>query len=370
MRNFLLLYILAFLWVLHAKTNIAVTLYPGQKAYALSLAQQSPTSVWDAQVSFTAPDDCIIALPSRFKIEKGKTSLSLGYAGFWQGYALAPFLEKGQALSYHIGENSFVLLPGRANRWAFGYEHTMPKGTFSALTWIQKGQETTYFQHEWGAEQARWGIVGKALLESPYLMLHAESLFTPVGGMDVFVSSSCKYESCTLALAYGQSPYPSRYALTLALQSTSIIVSFVMEDWFGSKPIYGGTSSIRKRVQSGVLRFSLGTGYVQVSFSDTYEFKQRGSEGGASVMQATWKAPFGQVSAQYTQSRGTPNERGSQYKLSLTLHKASLSYTAEGYEIALTDTVAMGSGIGRWKLKKSMGKAASLVLSYAITSDR
>ncbi len=345
-------------------------MFPQEKIYVLSLAQQNPTSVWDGQLTFAAPDELAIQFPSRFKIGGADASVSLGYAGFWQEYALLPFFFREPALFCQARKHAFVLVSGKNGKRAIGYEHITNGGELSALAWLQPREEPSSFQTEWGVNHSRWGVAAKALLESTLLDLHAELLFTPVNGMDVFVSSSCKYGSSILGFAYGEDPYPSRYSLSLALKSSSIRVSFVMEDWFGPKPIYGGYSAMRKRSQSSEVRVSPGMGYLSFSFSDTYEFKPRGSDLGSVMMQATWGGFFGKISVQYGVSRGPSIETKGQYKLSLVLYKASLSYTDAGYVITLSDSVAMGKGIGTWKLKKSMGNAVSLALLYAVTSDR
>jgi len=369
MRKLLLLYVLALLWVLPAKSSLSLAMSPQDKIYVLSLAKQDSTSVWDGQVSFASPDELTILLPSRFKIGMGDVSLSLGYAGFWQEYALLPLFAMQQALYFQAKGNAFVLFLGAMKKKAIGYEHAMPKGKLSVLAWMQPAEEPSSFQTNWGSPHTRWGVAGKAFLTSSLLDLSSELLFTPVQGVNLFVASACKYRASKLSFSYGEEIYPLRYSVALAFQSKFLQASFVMEDWFGPKPIYGGFSAIRKRKQSSVLRFSLGAGSLLFSFSDTYEFKPRGSEAGSVMMGATWKGFFGQLSVQYGESRLSSILGEGQYKISLVLYKASLSYTEEGYAITLSDSVAIGKGIGTWKLKKSKGKAVSLSLLYVVTSD-
>jgi len=371
MRKLLLLYVLLFLWALPAKTSLSLAMFPQEKLYVLSLEQQTPTGVWDGQLIFSALDKLAILLPSRFKIGMGEVSLSLGFTGFWQEYALLPLFAGEQALAFQGKQNAFVLfLPEIRRKKVIGYEHTMAKGRLSALAWMQPAKEPSSFQTEWGSEHSGWGVAGKVSLESSLLDLSVELLVTPVQGMEGFISSSCRYGSSKLGIAYGEETYPSRYSVSLDLKSRSLRATFMMEDWFGPKPIYGGFSAIRRRRQSSALRFSLGTGYLLFSFSDTYEFKQRGSEAGTVLMKATWKGFFGLVSAQYGEIRGPTNQKEGEFLLSLVLYKAALSYTEAGPEITLSDSVAIGKGLGTWKLKKSMGKAVTLTFMYAVTSGR
>ena len=365
------MYILLFLWVLPARTSLSLAMFPQEKLYVLSLAHQGPTSLWDGQVTLAAPGELTILLPSRFMIGKGDVSLSMGYAGFWQEYASLPLLAREQALLFQAKNQGFVLLLPRASKkQAIGYEHSMGMGKLAVLAWMQPSVEASSFQTMWGTDSSRWGVVAKVFLSSSLLELSSELLFSPVQGLQGYVSSSYKYGSSKLLIAYGQEIYPCRYTLALDLAAASCSISFVMEDWVGPKPIYGGFSAMRRRRQSSSLRFFLGSGYLLFSFSDTYVFTQRGLEVSSVMMQATWKGPFGQVSAKYGGSRHLSDLGDGEYRLSLILYKASLSYTEAGYEITLSDSVAIGKGIGTWKLKKSMGKSVSLSLMYAVTSDR
>ncbi len=370
MRKLLLVCLLALLCSLPAKSSLALAMFPQEKHYVLSLAQQGQSSSLSGQLTFSGSDELLILLPSRFRIVCGKASVSLGYAGFWQGYALLPLFSREQALLFQTKEQAFALALGKNGKWAIGYEHTLKRGKLSALALMQKGQETSSFQTEWGSQHARWAVAGKLSLESSSLALQSELLFTPVKGLEVFVSSSYKYGSLKVSLSYGEDSYPTRYSFFLDLQSKTVQASFVMEDWFGSKPIYGGFSTMRKWKQSSEVKISLRTGFLGFSFSDTYEFKPRGSEVGSALMQVTWKGSFGQMSVRYEVSREASIEKKGHYTFSLVLYKATLSYTEAGYEIALSDSVVLGKGIGTWILKKSEGKAVSLALLYAITSVR
>jgi|GEM_PF-3761131 len=370
MRKLLLLYILLLLCSIPAKTSLSLALFPQEKSYVLSLAHQGTTSAWDGQVTFTAPDEEVIMLPSRFKIGMGDVSLSLGYAGFWTEYALLPLLARKQALFFQANKHAIALmLPRTGEKKAIGYEHTMARGNLSVFAWMQPEEEPHSFQTRWGDAHARWGVVSKIFLTSSLLDLGAELLFTPVQGLEGFILSTYKYRSSKLSLTYGQEPYPTRYSFALDLNTSSCSITFVMEDWFGPRPIYGGFSAIRRRSQSFSLRIFLGTGYLLFSFSDLYEFNPRGTEVGSVMMSSTWKASFGQLSVQCGQSRVSSILGAAQYKVSLVLSKVSFSYTEAGYEITLSDSIAIGKGIGTWKLKKCMGEAVSLSLLYTMTSD-
>lgn len=359
------------LWALPARASLSLAIFPQDKRYVLSLAQQTPTRVWDGQLTFSAPEELVIALPSRFKLTLGNAQVSLGYGGFWQEYLLLPLFAREQALLYQADRNAFALVLARtSDTKAVGYEHTLKRLKLSALAWMQEKEVSSSFQTEWGAKYSRWGVGAKVFLATSILELGAELLFTPVQGVVSFVSTAYRHGSSKLSFVYGQEPYPFRYSVNIALKSKILQASFVMEDWFGSKPIYGGFSSMRKRRQSSDLRFSLAVGYLLFSFSDTYEFKQRGSEVGSVLMQATWGGAFGQVSAQFGESRALSGRGEAQYRLSLVVYKATLSYTQEGYEMGISDSVAIGKGIGTWKLNTSMGKAITLSLMYAVTSDR
>lgn len=370
MRKLLLVYILAFLWVLPAKTILSIVLYPERNASVISFSQQGESSVWDGQVSFSASDGLCLSFPSRFKIGRGDTSLSMGYAGFWQEYALLPFFSNEQTLFYQSKKHAVALFSKNMERRAIGYEYAFPKGKLSALAWMHPEVEVSSFQTEWGAAHAPWGVGGKLLLKTQNLSLHAESLFTPVQGLEAFMASSFTYAACKANFAYGEKPYPLRYSLSLALQSHSVRATFMMEDWFGSKPIYGGTSATRRTRESASLRFSLGRGYLLVSFSDMYEFKRRGSEMGSVLAQVKLGGPLGQLTLQYAANRRPLVALDGEFKVSFVLNKASFSYSSGVYEITLSDSVAIGKGIGTWKLHKSMGKAVSLTLMYALTIDR
>ena len=345
-------------------------MFPQEKKYVLSLAQQSLTYIWDGQLTFAASDELVLVLPSRFKFDAGNATVSLGYTGFWQEYALLPLFSSEQALLCQAKNQAFALVSGKNAKRAIGYEHTMTIGALSVLAWMQPKEVLSSFQIEWGAPHSRWGVVGKVFLESSCFALHTELLFTPVKGMEVFVSSSCEYESSKLSFTYGEDPYPSRYSFSLALQGKFLQVTFMMEDWFGSKPLYGGFSTMRKRRQSSEARVTMSTGYLSIFFSDTYEFTPRGSDFGSILMKSTWGGCFGQLSAQYRVSRGPSVEMKGYYKLSVVLDKVTLCYTETGYDITLSDSVALGKGICTWKLKKHMGKAVSLALLYSVTSDR
>lgn len=371
MRKLLLVSVLLSLWAIPAKTSLSLAMFPHDKRYVLSLAQQTPTAAWDGQLTFSAPDELVINLPSRFRITRGNALISLGYGGFWQEYALLPLFAPQQALLYQKGGNAFALVLSRtAETKAIGYEHTLAKGTLSALAWMQPKVESSSFQTEWGARHSWWGVGAKVHVAYPFLELGAELLFTPVQGLVSYLFSAYTNGPSKLSFSYGQESYPSRYCLSLELESSFLRATFVMEDWFGSEPIYGGFSAMRKRWQSSDLRFALAKGYLLFSFSDTYELKQRGSEVGSVMMQATWGGPFGQVSAKYKKVRGLSGEGKAQYMLCLAAYKATLSYTQEGYELTISDSVAIGAGIGTWKLHASMGKAITLSLLYAVTSDR
>lgn len=370
MRKLLFLFVLLFLCSLPAKTNISLVMFLKEKHYVLSLAHQTATSAWDGQLTY-APEELSLLFTSRFKIGMGKVSLSLGYTGFWQEYALLSLFARDQALCFQANKNAFVLLlPGKRRDKAIGYEHAMENGRISILAWMRPAKEPLSFQTEWLSEYSGWGVTTKVALSSSLLHLSAELLFTPVQGLEGFVLMSCKYRSSKLSFAYGEETYPSRYSLSLDLKSSSTRATFVMEDWFGPEPIYGGFSAIRRKRQSSAVKFFLGTGYLLFSFSDTYEFKQKGSEAGSIMMRTTWKGSFGQVSVQYGAIRGVSNQRKGEYMFSLVLYKATISYSEKGYEFILSDSVVIGKGIGTWKLKKSMGKAVSLSLMYAVTSDR
>ncbi|MBI9094695.1 MAG: hypothetical protein JEY71_07420 [Sphaerochaeta sp.] len=370
MRKLLFVYLLALLCSLPATSNLALAMFPQEKHYALSFDQHGQTSFFSGQLSFSGSDEQLIMLPPRFKIVFGGSSVSLGYAGFWQGYALLPLFLREQGLLYQIKEQAFALVLGKNEKWAIGYEHTLKRGKLSALAWIQRGQEASSFQTEWGAQHSRWAVAGKVFLESSTLALRSELLFTPVKGLEVFFSSSCTYGSSKVSFAYGEDSYPSRYSIFLNLQSKTVQASFVMEDWFGPKPTYGGFSTMRKRKQSSEVKIFLRTGYLGFFFSDTYEFKSRGTEVGSVILQATWKGSFFQMSARYGVIRDSLIDMKGLYTFSMVLYKATLSYTEAGYEITLSDSVAMGKGIGTWSLKKSEGKGVSLSLLYALTSGQ
>lgn len=370
MRKLLLFCILASLSAIPAKSNISFALYPEEKTYVISVAQQSQQKAWDGQLTFVFPDNLTVLLPSRFMIGVGDASLSLGYGGFWQGYALLPFFCREQALLYQGGKDAVMVLSGAGRRRAVGYERSTSRASLSALAWMAPVQGLSSFLSKWGSVHARWGVATKLLVKTSAFGLDAEALFTPVKGLEGFVSSSFRYAGCTLLFAYGEAPYPSRYSFALDLQSKLINATFVMEECFGPEPIYGGHSAIRKRVQRGSVKLSLATGYLLVSLSDTFEFKRKGLALGSVVLQARWVAPFGQVSVYCKESRGLSKALQREYRFTLSLHKATISYTKEGYEIALTDSLPLGRGVGTVTLKKRMGRALTLSLLYTLTSDR
>lgn len=370
MRKLLLFCILASLPVLSAKSSMAVTLDPSVKTYSISVAQNDSKKVWDGQLTLVFPDELTIAFPSRLKVGLGPGVLSLGYGGFWQDFSLLPHFSREQALLYQGDSGTRVALFRGGGQQAIGAEHALAGTKVSFLAWTQAKPVLHSYQREWGAVHAAWGVAAKVLLKPAPFVLGAEALFTPVTGVKAFVSSSFKYGGCSLGFAYGQEPYPTRYSFGLDLKSRLFRATFELEDWLGSEPIYGGYSTIRKRRQSGSVQVSLAAGYLFFSVTDTYEFKLRGSESGRVVLQAKWVGRFGQVSAHYKQKRGGTNvvNGKGEYKLTLLLNKVTLSYSSEGYEMAIADSVVIGGGIGTWKLKKGMGKAVSLVLSYAVTS--
>ncbi len=311
-------------------------------------------------------------LPSRFKVVSGDASVSLGYAGFWQEYALLPLFAREQALLYQTQGHAMVMLPGVRGKSAIGYERMSSLGTLSLIAWMHTREEASSFQTEWGSDHAGWGFASKAFLKTIPLELKAELLVTPVKGIEVFIASTCTYGSSQVGFSYGLAPYPTRYSLSLDLKGKALQASFVMNDWLGSEPIYGGFSAMRKRNQSSVVRFPLGRGYVRLSFTDTYEFKAKGGQVGSLLLQASLFGPFGQMTFQYGGSRDLSNSpfEGGEFKVSLVLYKAVFSYAGEGYVITLTDSLAIGKGIGTWKLTKQRGKAVSLSISYTVTSDR
>ena len=362
--------ILALLCTLPAKSTLSLAMYPQKKIYALSLTQQNPNSEFSGKLTFSEADKLVMVLPSRFKIKAGTSLISMGYAGFWGEYALLPTIAtKEQALLVQGRKNACAVLMGKS-KWAVGYERATEIGSLSALAWIQSREDPSTFQTEWAPDSSLWGVVGKALFLSRYIDVSLEMLLTPILGLDGFVSGVCTYGPTSLGFAYGQAPYPSRYSLSFELGSNAVHVTFRMEDWFGSKPIYGGFSAPRKRRQSSEVEVFLGKRYLQFCFSDTYEFTKKGIEAGSVSMKATWGGSFGKVSAQYGVSRHPMLPEKVQYSLSLVLYKASLSYTENGYEATLTDSIVMGKGTLTWALAKRMGEAVSLALFYAITSAR
>ncbi len=372
MRKLLLVYILLFLWALPAKSTLTLSMFPDERRYALSLAHQGPTCDSDGHVTFSAYDGLVMMLPSRFKVVCGDASVSLGYTGFWQEYALLPMLAREHALLYQTKAQAMVMLPGVRGKSAIGYERASSLGAFSLLAWMHTRVEASSFQTGWGSEHAGTGFVSKASLKTIPLELGAEVLITPVKGIEVFIASTCTYGSSQVGFSYGQAPYPSRYSLSLDLRGKALQASFVMDDWLGSEPIYGGFSATRKRKQSSVVRFPLGKGYVRLSFTDTYEFKAKGGQVGSLLLQASLSGTFGQMTFQYGGSRDPSHSlfEGGAITCSLVLYKAVFSYAGEGYGITLTDSLAIGKGIGTWKLRKQMGKAVSLSISYTVTSDR
>ena len=228
-----------------------------------------------------------------------------------------------QALLFQAKRQAFALVLDTNEKMAIGYEHILTKGKLSTLACMQREQDDPSFQTEWGVHHSRWAVACKISLEASCLALHSELLFTPVNGLDVFVSSSCTYGSAKASLAYGEDSYPLRYSFVLALQSKAVQASFVMEDRFGSKPIYGGYSAIRKRTQSSEVQISLGTGLLRFFFSDTYEFKPRGAEVGSVMLQATWKGSLFQISARYGVSRDSLIVTKGLYAFSLILYKTT-----------------------------------------------
>ena len=87
-------------------------------------------------------------------------------------------------------------------------------------------------------------------------------------------------------------------------------------------------------------------------------------------MQVTWRGAFGKVTAQYAVKRISSEPVPGRYEFSLDLFKVAFSYTEKGYEISVSDSIAIGKGIGTWKLTSGMGKCFSLALVYALTIDR
>ena len=296
--------------------------------------------------------------------------MRFGHAGFWQEYALLPFFAREQALLLTWGKDALMALGGGEKRRAVGYEHSFPGARLSLLAWTAPAQTPSTYQVKWGALHSPWGIAGKVVLASSGFGLHAEALFTPTQGLEGFFSSSLRHGSSSFLFAYGQEPYRVRYSFAMDVEGKGMQATFSLEDGFGGEPIYGGHSAIRRRKQGGAVKLFLPTGYLLFSASDTYEFKQRGAEVGSVVLGAIWKAPFGHVSFTYGQRRGPEPALGKECRCSVNLHKATLSYTKEGFALALTDSVPIGGGVGTWHLKKSMGEGVTLSLLYTLTSDR
>lgn len=370
MRKVLLFCILVSLSVLPAKERLLVALYPKEQRYVISAWQQDPRKAWEGQLTFVRDETLTIVLPSRFSFEGGGSSLRFGYAGFWQEYALLPFFVREQALLLTRGGDALMALRGGEKRRAVGYEHSFSKAKLSLLAWTASVQTPTSYQVKWGALHSPWGFAGKAVLESSGFALHTEALFTPIQGLEGFFSSSFRHGSSTFLFAYGQDPYPVRYSFALDVEGRGVQVTFSMEDGFGGEPIYGGHSAIRRRKQGGAVKLFLPTGYLLFSASDTYEFKQRGTEVGSVVLKATWKGAFGHVSFSCTQKRGSESPLGKECRCSVNLHKATLSYTKEGFALALTDSMPIGKGVGTWNIEKRMGEGVTLSLLYTLTSDR
>ena len=369
MRKLLLFCTLVLLYVLPAKSSISFALYPEEKKYTISVTEQGPKRAWDGQLAFVAPDELNLLLPSRFTLGVGNASVSLGYAGFWQEYALLPFFSKQRALLYEARNKRFMILFSTKKMQAIGYEKETSRADFSALAWVAPKQDVFTFHSAWGAQDARWGVATKIVLKPSFFDLHAEAVFTPIQGVEGFFSSSLASGPYTLGMAFGQSPYPLRYTFALDLECKAFRTTFAMEDWQGSKPIYGGHSAIRKRKKSSSVKLSLATGYLLFSASDTYDFTRKGEGLGSVILQAKWKGPFGQVAVHYTDKRGSSEAKG-EYKLSLSLYKATFSYTHRGYVIACSDSFAMGKGMGTWRVTKCMGKTVTLSFLYTLTSDR
>lgn len=368
MRKLLLFCILGTLSCIPARSSLSFSLYPEEKIYLLSVAQQSQGRAWDGQVAFAPPDKLTLLLPARFKIGVGGASLCLGYAGFWQQYALLPFFSREQALLYQGKESSVMVLSG--DRQAIGYDRSSAKRSLSLLAWRAPKTESSSFQTQWGAEHARWGVAAKLSLRSSFFSVTAETLFTPVKGVEAFIASSLQGGPATLGFSYGKEPYPTRYSLALALGGKDVKGTFAMEDWFGAEPRYGGHSSMRKREQKGSIHLSLARGYLHLSASDTFEFKRKGSTVGSVVLLGKWVGSFGELSIQYKQERGAVQEAQGVYRFTLGVHKATLTYSKEGYEIALTDSLPLGKGVGTVRLHKRMGSSVTLSLLYTLTSDR
>ena len=369
MRKLLIFCILVTLCVIPAKGSLSFSLSPVEKKYSISVSQQGQKIAWDGHFSFVAPGVPKLVLPSRFSLGVGGGSVRVGYAGFWQEYALLPFLSKAQALVYQTAGQSFMLLAPTQGQKAVGYGKATDSADISALAWMAPKQDLSAFHTEWGAAHARWGVASKAVLHPSFGVLHAEALFTPAHGFEGFFSSSLGRGPYTLAIAYGQSPYPSRYSFALEHECKTVRTTFVKEEWLGAKPIYGGHSSIRKSRQSASVKIFLKTGSLVFSASDTYDSTRKESGVGSVVLQAKGKAPFGQVAVSHTQSRGSSGAEDD-YKVSLSIYKATLSFTKKGYVIAFSDSFAMGEGTGTWRVTKRMGEACAFSFLYTLTTDR
>lgn len=91
---------------------------------------------------------------------------------------------------------------------------------------------------------------------------------------------------------------------------------------------------------------------------------------GSVLVQVKLGAPFGHVALQYATNRRPLTGLEGELKVSLVLYKASFSYSSQGYEISLSNSMAIGKGIGTWKVNKGKGKAVSLALMYSVTIGR
>lgn len=369
MRKLLLFCLLVTLYAIPAKGSFSLSLAPVEKKYSISVSQQGQKIAWDGHFSFVAPGVPKLVLPARFSLGVGGGTIRMGYAGFWQEYALLPFFSKAQALVYQAAGQSFMLLATKQGQRAVGYGKASARADVSLLAWMAPKQDLFAFHTEWGAAHARWGVAAKAVLQPSFGVLHAEALFTPAHGLEGFFSSSFGHRPYTLGIAYGQSPYPSRYSFALEHECKAVRTTFVMEEWLGAEPVYGGHSSIRTSRRSSSVKLFLKTGSLVFSASDTYASTRKGTGVGSAVVQAKWKAPFGQVAVSHTQGRGSSGAEGD-HKVSLTLYKATLSHTKKGYVMTVSDSFAMGEGSGTWRVTKRMGEACAFSFLYALTTDR
>lgn len=371
MRKLLFFCTLLLLSTILAKGTLSLGIYPGQKKYVVSLAERSLARSWDGLLTFVAFDELMITLPSRWKVGVGEGFASVGYGGFWQEYALLPFFSDERALLYQRENHALMLFAEREGKQAMGYELSTPRKSISLLAWRATKPEVTSYQATWGSQHARWGVAAKANVQSSVISLHAEAVFSPVKGVEGFVSSSYNLLSSTLGVAYGEAPYPIRYSFSLDLAHMKVQATYMQKDWFGSEPLYGGYSAIRRREQSSSLKLFLPIGYLLFTESDLYEFKPKGGEAGSVKLGAIWGGSFGQVSLQFKDKRGKGKgvQGRSETTVSLLVNKLSLSYTEGEYAIGLTDSIPIGKGVGTWNLEKKSGEHVKLSLLYTLTSD-